>query len=63
MITGWVRNLADGRVESVIEGPAESLEDFVNELIESTHGRVADIKKSIQSATGQFTNFEIRPSG
>jgi acylphosphatase len=31
-ITGWVRNLADGRVEALAQGPPEVVEDFVTWL-------------------------------
>ena len=32
-VTGWVRNLPDGRVEAVLEGPAEN----VGRLVEWAH--------------------------
>jgi len=32
-VTGWVRNLPDGRVEAVFEGPAEK----VRRLVDWTH--------------------------
>jgi acylphosphatase len=32
-VTGWVRNLPDGRVEAVLEGPA----DEVHRLVDSAH--------------------------
>jgi acylphosphatase len=29
-VTGWVRNLGDGRVEAVFEGPAEDVQHLLN---------------------------------
>ena len=58
-LSGWVRNLSDGRVEAVIEGPATSLEQFVTEIVESTHGHVTDIDRTVSDATGEFSDFEI----
>jgi len=58
-LNGWVRNLADGRVEAVVEGPAAELEQFVSEIVESTHGHVTDIAKTVSDATGEFNGFEI----
>src|SRR5437868_2572582 len=28
-VTGWVRNLADGRVELLVEGPSDGVQDFL----------------------------------
>ena len=58
-LSGWVRNLSDGRVEAVAEGSASALELFVTEIVESTHGHVADIAKTVSDATDEFTEFEI----
>ena len=61
-LSGWVRNLSDGRVEAVIEGPLTALELFVDEIAEATHGHVADIGKTVSDATGEFEGFEISPT-
>ena len=61
-LTGWVRNLSDRRVEATVEGPADVLTQFVEELAESTMGRVTDVEKIEQSATGEFQQFEITAS-
>ncbi|MGD8744271.1 MAG: acylphosphatase [Candidatus Woesebacteria bacterium] len=59
-LTGWVKNLEDGRVEAVFEGPEEKIEQMVKECKEGS--RVADvdhIEIIREDATGEFEEFEI----
>ena len=58
--TGTVRNLLDGRVELVVEGPREELEAFRQAIRES--GLEHFIQKeeiNWSDATGAFRGFEI----
>ena len=59
-VTGYARNLSDGRVELVAEGNREELDDFLRELRDHMFGRIRDEKCDVQPATGEFTGFEIR---
>lgn len=59
-ITGWVRNLADRRVEMVIEGDSGELQKYVDEVRESTYGNVTDVQIERAEPTGEFPSFEIR---
>jgi acylphosphatase len=59
-LRGWVRNLDDGRVEAVAEGPREKLE----ELIRWAHqgppaARVSDVAVTWEPATGEFRSFDV----
>ena len=59
-VLGWVRNLKDGRVETILEG-----EDIdVSHVVEWCHAgpanaRVEDIDIKNEKFTGEFKKFEV----
>jgi acylphosphatase len=60
-LTGWVRNLPDGRVEAIAEGPAEALEAFVRWCHEGpAAARVDHVQAEPGEATGEFEDFQAR---
>jgi acylphosphatase len=57
-ITGWVRNLHDGKVEIVAEGEEASLDKFVEWCrLGSPHARVTDVRTEYSESTGEFDEF------
>jgi len=60
-LVGWVRNLPDGRVECVAEGPKEQL-DALHEWMKvgPKHARVSGVEVQWSDATGEFTSFSVR---
>lgn len=60
-ITGWVRNLPDGRVEIVAEGEREKLERLIEWC---RHGpplaRVEDLEIIWEEPRGEFESFTIK---
>jgi len=59
-LTGWVRNLWDGRVEAIFEGP----EALVKEAVAWCHhgeppARVDNVQVNYREASNEFTNFRI----
>ena len=59
-VTGFVRNLSDGRVELVAEGHPHALETLSRLIRGEMSGHIRDVKCDTQPATGEFSGFEIR---
>lgn len=59
-VTGFVRNLADGRVEMAAEGRRNELEAFVK-AVETSYlqDHIRQTQLSWSPATGEFQGFEI----
>jgi len=58
--TGWVRNLPDGNVEAVMEGPREAVEALLNWCGEGPRmARVDKVDITRETFIGQFDSFEV----
>jgi acylphosphatase len=60
-VTGWVRNLPDGRVQLLVEGPNEAVEAFLQEVRDRWKGDIRDEQIDDQEATGAYQRFGIVP--
>ncbi len=59
-LVGWVKNLPDGDVEAVAEGPAANLERFVAWCRRGPPAaHVTDVLVRELPATGEFTRFSV----
>jgi acylphosphatase len=62
-ITGWVRNLWDGRVEVLVEGPRPVLEKMLENIKEGPRGaQVSKVDAQLQTATNEFIEFRVLSS-
>jgi len=62
-ITGWVRNISDGRVEVLAEGERDVLESFLVAIRRGPSGStVTDVVVEWRPANGQWPKFSIAPS-
>ncbi len=60
-ITGWVRNLPDGRVEAVFEGEKESVETMVEWCRNGPeYARVSGVEVIPEQYKGEFSGFLLR---
>jgi acylphosphatase len=60
-LTGWVRNMADGRVEACFEGKDEN----IDKMLEWCHigppaARVEEVLTEEEPYTGEFRDFSIK---
>jgi len=59
-LTGWVKNLEDGRVEAVFEGEEKKVEEILAESKKgSRFSKVKHIDVIWEIATGEFSGFSV----
>ncbi len=59
-VTGYVRNLADGRVHLLVEGKTDEVANFVRAIQKEMQHYIASIHETVGAASGQFDSFDIR---
>lgn len=59
-LSGWARNLADGRVEAIFEGPKARVEEMVKKCHKGPGSAgVENVNVNWEKVTGKFDGFEI----
>ncbi len=60
-LAGWVRNLPDGRVEAVVEGPPEKVAELLKAVGRGpSSARVDKIEATDEPHKKEFETFEVR---
>ncbi len=58
-VTGWVRNLAGGQVELLVEGDKPEVLRFLQAVRDRMKGSIQREQIEEQPATGKFTEFRV----
>ena len=59
-ISGYVRNMVDGRVEAVVEGAESEVKMFLEDVADTMKRYVRDRQIIDEPYAGEFSNFDIR---
>lgn len=59
-VTGFVRNLPDGRVQLVTEGARDELDRYLAALGKELERNIIGAEARTSTATGEFDSFDVR---
>ena len=59
-VAGFVKNLPDGRVELVMEGPDPDMDRLVQDVSRRMDGYIKRVDSVEDPATGEFQQFNIK---
>lgn len=59
-VRGYVKNLADGRVEAFVQGSEASVADFTRDVTAGPrYSNVTDVEELVVEPTNEFSTFRI----
>jgi len=59
-VTGFVKNLPDGRVQLVVEGAKQEIADLISAIQSRMEYHIRDVEQTIAKFQSEFDSFEIR---
>ena len=59
-VTGWIRNMDDGRVEAIFEGEEDSVKALVDFCSKGPKGAlIINVDVAFETFAGEFQDFEV----
>jgi len=58
-VTGFVRNLPDGTVEMLIQGPAQEIDNCIREIQDSFEGHIRDTRIEDTPYNPRYIDFRV----
>ena len=58
-VTGFVKNLPDGRVELIIEGPRDETQKTLDEIAEAMSDYIHDQQVQTGQPSGKYKSFDV----
>lgn len=59
-VSGFVRNLPDGRVQLVVEGRSGDIDAFIGEIQHTLDANITSVDSAIMDHRAEFQDFQIR---
>jgi acylphosphatase len=60
-LAGWVKNLPDGRVEALFEGPPEKVREMIAWCEHGpSHATIEEVEAELEASRGDIQGFEVR---
>jgi acylphosphatase len=59
-VRGYVKNMPDGRVELVMEGPEGEMASLVKDVSAKMNGYIKNVRTDTSPATGEFRQFSVK---
>jgi acylphosphatase len=59
-VTGFVKNLRDGRVQLIVEGQPKEIESILTSIRKTMGKNIKKTEETTKRATGEFKGFAIR---
>ena len=59
-VSGFVRNLDDGRVELVVEGPRKDVDGLLEDIRNTMARNIRNESSQTEEATGEYHDFSVQ---